>query len=342
MVSFDRNFQLWFASGGSQLRRTQIRINETNGEEVGVILAALYPEISEARFLHWLHSQLRKTEPLEHFLLQRDFENAVRHCRDPNLAAVISALSCCSSNNCNESLDLLQKQLRKWQQDGTTYNPAWEILAANEQKHSGLEAFAIRLHYKYAHIPDFRLRLASAVRTANAHEFWECLIKHALGEFSGSLPELLALLKPPKSRLLVASKLGADENVLRLLNSQIQEVSSEGTLSSLLKSQRFAEAAEYLSASYLTFPTSELYSQLDQLGETITCFPKLHLLQLYRHKPPGHETLMETIMNSDIAYLPAEREMRKELAEYLARSHRILVQNDLSPNARLMHLHVLN
>lgn len=329
----DRNFYLWSACGtivnGHQLNDFQ----SSDGESHGLLLDALFPEINESLLQAWLSSKLNKKNELEYYLLQRDFENAIRNCRDSNLAAVISSLP---SSHYQE---LLQKQIRKWQQDGTSYLPAWEILAADDSHYHGVEAFSIRLNYKYADVTDFRQRLASSLKSSTEQTFWVCLIKYALGEYSGTLHDLLSHLNSPKTRLEVVTRLGADDHILQLLKTQIQESSHDHSLQSLLRQQRYKEAGEYLSVTYPSIPFSELFPLIDLFGEHITQFSKLHLLKLYHQKPPGHDVMMEFIMNADIAYLPKERVMREEMAQYLAKSHARLVFNDLSPDSRLHYLH---
>lgn len=336
-MPIDRNFCLWF-SFESVVRKVQLKPLNEKAETPSLLLEALFPEFDEFKFLNWLATQITKGNDLECFLLQKDFENAIRHCRDPNLAAVISALSCTTFSN--HPHELVQKQLRKWQQDGTVFNAAWRIIAADDSHHKGIEAFAIRLHYKYESVQGFRQRLSLALKSCNEGSFWESIIRYALGEYSGTLNDLLALLESPKARLEVAIKLRVEENVIHLLNSQIQESSVDNTsLQSLINNKRFAEAGDYLSVSYLSIPQAQLFSYLEQLGELIVNYPKLHLLQLYHQKPPGHEALMKSIINNDSSYLPREQELRQEMTQYLASNFGLLPQNDLSPDFRLRFLH---
>jgi hypothetical protein len=312
------------------------------------LIYALLPTFNENLFRQWMteliRARLNEASGFLFYLITGDFNNAVRLCKDPRLAAVIASISVLPQDP--KTVGLLKRQVREFQLGKIKYDLGWEVLIGNPINKDPLVSLAIKMNSGAVATGESILEILRDLRrndSLNFDEEFQFLEKavEICTHFSNErLGGLIALLPSLAARMDLALHLNADPAIVNKLKSQIQEL-QPGDFDTLISQGRFYEAGSLLSARMSD--DSNLNRDIDRIPDNYlnSFFPKLAISQLSQRLASGDLSLARTLgslMDRDLVYLQKERKLRSDLAEHLAREFGIFVDNDLAPNVRLLYL----
>ena len=347
------NKMLLFIKKGEIIERKAVDENDRQFDSsFSKLIYALLPGFNESLFKHWLNErvQVRLNDSNGGFLfhlITGDFNNAVKLCKEPRLAAVISSISILQRDERLQGL--IKRQIREFQLGGSKYDLGWEVISGNLIDKDPIISLAIKLNYpgigkgKSSVLDILREHKKESLSDDAQLQFLEKALTICTDFDQKRLNELIALLPNLKSRMDLALHLNADPLVVNKLRDQYDELQPV-EFGNLIAQGRFYESGCLLTARMSTTedPTS-LSKDVGQIpGNHLNLFfPKLLIAQLSQRLPSndvGSVRLLGSLMNRDSVYTKREKKIRIDLATYLAREHQIFVENDIPPDARLLYL----